>query len=163
MPANSPARTKTPAAAGPSALLMLAILAGAAVAVAVPALAAFILVALAPTTVAWIVETPAQRYLARTVGLTNLSGMVPAAYHFFEVGIGMPGLLKLLTQPVLWAMLYGAAAIGWGVYLTVPPLMVRITRHRIRRELRLLAIRRKQIVLEWGPEAAGEAEAAPDS
>ena len=135
-------------------LMLLCVLIGAGLAVAYPALASFLLVGLAPTLVAKIVETPSERHLAKCVGLLNLAGLIPIALAYVKLGLTMPGLARLLGDPINWAAIYGAAAAGWGLHLSVATLSVAMARRALDRQNRLLALRQKQLAHEWGPEVA---------
>ena len=135
-------------------LVLLGVLTAAGFAVAYPALAAFLLVGLAPTLVAKIVETPSERHLTKCVGLLNLAGVLPVAVSLAKLGFTMPGLARLLADATNWAAMYGAAAAGWGLHLSVATLSVTMARRKLERQNRLLALRQKQLIHEWGPEVA---------
>ncbi len=121
-------------------------------AILAPAMTLLIAVGLLPTVVAWVTRRPEQRYLVQTVGAMNVAAVVPAAFQLADSGPSSPGPAGVLLDPVVWAGLYGAAATGWGIYLTVPPLVQSFTRRSIDRQLRVIENRQRELVREWGTE-----------
>ncbi len=109
-----------------------------------------------PTFVAYVVDKSHEKYLAITVGLLNACGTVPALAKLWMQGQSYDAALDISGNPFHWLMAYGAAAIGWVVYLGLPPLLGHY--YGITSQARLLNHRRKQEVLvgAWGEEVRGE-------
>ncbi len=58
-----------------------------------------------------------------------------------------------------WFLAYGAAAVGWSLFLILPPILARY--YALTTETRLAVARRRQASLTeaWGKEVAGQGEA----
>ncbi len=93
---------------------------------------------------------------AITVGLLNACGALPALAELWMLGQSYDAALDISSNPFHWLMAYGAAAIGWLVYLGLPPILGHY--YGITSQARLLNHRRKQRVLveAWGEEVRGE-------
>ena len=109
-----------------------------------------------PTFVAYVVDKSHEKYLAITVGLLNACGALPALAELWMQGQSYDAALDISSNPFHWLMAYGAAAIGWVVYLGLPPVLGHY--YGITSQTRLLNHRRKQEVLvrAWGEEVRGE-------
>lgn len=109
-----------------------------------------------PTFIAYVVDKSHEKYLAVTVGLLNACGTVPALAMLWLQGQSYDAALDVSSNPIHWLMAYGAAAIGWVVYLGLPPVLGHY--YGITSQARLLNHRRKQEVLveAWGEEVRCE-------
>jgi hypothetical protein len=110
---------------------------------------------LVPTMVATVVDRYRAKYLTRTVGFMNVAGLAPLIIQLWTHGLTMDGVATLLSRPINWAMMYGAAGIGWVLFLGMPSLarvFVDIRADQLQRELKTRA---NQLVEEWGEEVAG--------
>ena len=116
-----------------------------------------------PTFVAYVIDKSREKYLAITVGLLNACGALPALVQLWLQGQSYDAALDISSDPLHWLMAYGAAAIGWVVYLGLPPVLEHY--YGITSQARLLNHRRKQEVLveAWGEEVRGEITEARDS
>ncbi len=115
-----------------------------------------------PTIVAYVIDKSREKYLAITVGLLNACGALPALAELWMQGQTYDAALDISSSPFHWMMAYGAAAIGWVVYLGLPPVL----RHYygITSQARLLNHQGKQQILveAWGEEVRGEITEARD-
>jgi hypothetical protein len=120
-----------------------------------------IAVNMVPTIVAYVVDRSYEKYLAITVGLLNVCGTVPAVAELWQRGQSYDAALSLASNPFHWAMAYGAAAIGWVVYLGLPPILGNY--YAITSQARLHDhLHRQQILVQaWGEEVCGEVTEAP--
>ena len=115
-----------------------------------------LMVAMAPTIVVYAIDRTREKYFAITVGLLNVCGTIPAEVNLWQRGQTYDAAFDIVSDPFYWLMAYGAAAVGWVIYLGLPPVFGHyygITSHS-----RLLNHTRKQQVLvqSWGEEVAGE-------
>lgn len=115
-----------------------------------------LMVAMAPTIVAYAIDRTREKYLAITVGLLNVCGAIPAEANLWQRGQSYDAAFDIVNDPFYWLVAYGAAAVGWVIYLGLPPVFTHyygITSHS-----RLLNHTSKQQVLvqSWGEEVAGE-------
>ena len=115
-----------------------------------------LVVNMVPTIVAYVVDRSHEKYLAITVGLLNICGTLPSLVKLWQNGQSYGAALSISSDPFHWLMAYGAAAIGWTVYLGLPPILEHY--YGITSQARLLNHQRKQQVLveAWGEEVRGE-------
>jgi hypothetical protein len=103
-----------------------------------------------PTAVAFLVDRSPRRDLARTVAAANAAGVVPPAMAFFQFGFSFAASFAVLAEPRNWLVMYGAAAIGWGLHAAMPPLARSLIEFRARQTEARLAARAAEIAVEWG-------------
>jgi hypothetical protein len=115
-----------------------------------------LIVNMAPTIVAYMVDKSREKYLAITVGLLNFCGTLPALAGLWQEGQSYDAALEISTSPFHWLMAYGAAAIGWVIYLSLPPILGHY--YGVTSQARLHNHQRKQQILveSWGEEVRGE-------
>lgn len=82
-----------------------------------------------------------------------------AGHHFAEA-------LATVAQPIYWLIAYTGAALGWGIFLGLPPLLRRY--YQVATDTRIKQLHKRQEELRdlWGDEVAGEeheAETTDDS
>lgn len=113
-------------------------------------------VEMVPTIVAYAVDRTRDKYLAITVGLLNICGALPAEVHLWQQGQTYAAAFRIVSDPFYWLTGYGAAAVGWAIYLGLPPVLTHY--YSITSTSRLLNHRRKQqaLIRAWGEEVAGE-------
>lgn len=122
----------------------------------VPPAALLTFIGMLPTVLAWIAEAPERRRISAAVGALNLAG-VGLAVYFFVIGGSDPGRLPAyLSKASVWVGMYGSAAIGWGLFMTIPPVIQAGDRYRRRQRLAELRRFRRHLVSEWGEEIAGK-------
>ncbi len=123
--------------------------------VLVPPAALLIFIGVMPTIVAWIAEAPERRGVAAAVGALNVAGVGLAVYFFTLGGVETGRLPRYLSQPSVWVGMDGSAAIGWGLFLTIPPVIQAADRFRRRQRLAELRRFRRKLTDEWGYEISG--------
>ncbi len=113
-----------------------------------------------PSAVAYVVDRSRTKYLTITVALMNFSGTLPGLGDLWQQGHSLAAATAIASDPFHWLSSYGAASIGWLIFLTVPPVLkafyVRTTMNRID------SLRRKQAALveTWGDDIS--APGTPD-
>jgi hypothetical protein len=112
-------------------------------------------VGMAPAIVAGIVDRHPKRYLLRTVGVLNLSGMVLPVAALIHAGINVAGAATVLFDPYKWLWMYGAASLGWLCYLGTPPIARYVVEERAKKLEQDLGKRAQTLVEEWGEEVTG--------
>ena len=108
-----------------------------------------------PTGVALLVDRSPRRYLAWTVGASNLAGMVWPVAALLRSELSLRGALHMLGDPRNWLAMYGGAAIGWGLSEAMPILARVILEFRANEAERKLRRRAAQLEDEWGGEVGG--------
>jgi hypothetical protein len=111
-----------------------------------------LLVGMAPTLVALFVDRRPEKYSAYCVGGFNLCGAIPYVLKLFMNGHDFQALAKVLSDPLAWIAMYGAAAVGWGVFHYTPEIVLRISTMKERQMIASLKKRQEQLVEEWGNE-----------
>lgn len=113
-----------------------------------------------PAFVAALVDNKPDKTAGITVGAMNLAGTVPAWLDLMSRGGQIDYALSLLMMPKTLLMAYGAAALGWVIYLQVPGLVSGVLVKRNQRRLAEIDRRQQELVRKWGSRIAGEAQAA---
>lgn len=113
-------------------------------------------ITMAPTVVAYIIDRTREKYLAVTVGLLNMCGTLPAEVELWSRGQTYNAAMDIVSNALFWLMAYGAAALGWVIYLMLPPILERY--YGITSQAQLQShLRKHQVLIEaWGEEVAGE-------
>jgi len=131
--------------------------------VLMPPAALLIFIGVMPTILAWIAEAPERRGIATAVGALNLAGVGLAVYFFTLGGAETARLPRYLSQPSVWVGMYGSAAIGWGLFLTIPPVIQAADRFRRRQRVAELRRFRRKLTDEWGHEISGPRHVSPET
>jgi hypothetical protein len=117
-----------------------------------------LLTGLVPTMVATLVDRYRAKYLTRTVGFMNLAGLTPLVVQLWSDGLSMVSVATILSRPANWLTMYGAAGIGWVLFLGMPSLariFVDIRADQLQRDLKARAA---HLVKEWGEEVTGKSK-----
>jgi hypothetical protein len=137
-------------AAGSSKMLIaLPLLAGAAV-VALPSLIV-LAVGIVPTLAARITDITPGRYATRCVGALNLAGIAPFLRNLWAGDNTLPAALHMISDPYTWLIAYGAAAIGWLLFMSVPNAVAMFKSIENEIMIKRLRARQEELVAEWGP------------
>ncbi len=118
------------------------------------------IIGMIPTFVAYVVDRDPEKSAPITVGGPNLCGCLPYVLDLWKHGhttiVSSFAGLKVFSDPMVWLVTYGAAAVGWTLYFVIPPLVANA--EIMRSERRIEALRQKKITLvqEWGPEVSGD-------
>jgi hypothetical protein len=103
-----------------------------------------------PAGVAFLIDRSPRHDLARTVAAANLAGVVPPAAALLHLEFSFAGALTILREPHNWLIMYGAAAIGWGLHAAMPALAGIVLEFRARQAEQRLQARAAEIASEWG-------------
>jgi hypothetical protein len=121
-----------------------------------------LLIGMMPTAVAAIAERRRSTHLTLTVGLLNFCGTLPGLVTLWEEEQAYATAARVATDAFFWMTAYGAAAVGWGIFLAMPLLLAGIygtlSSHRLERLKRHQA----RLVREWGEEIIASGAAAGD-
>ena len=157
--ADSSESAKIPAhGVGGGALATVAIALVTLLAVTALPLCLLLMAGLIPTMVAAMVDRFRARYLTRTVGAMNLAGIAPLAFRLWSDGLTLRAATDILLHPVSWLLMYGAAAIGWAIFLGMPSVARTFVDVRADHLQHQLKARAKVLVEEWGEEVTGQAK-----
>lgn len=116
-------------------------------------------VGLVPTLVALVTDRDPDKTAGITVGGLNFCGCMPFAIDLWKTGHSIPGVMSKLSDPLTWLVMYGAAAVGWFLYFTIPPLVASTEIGRAEKRIEALKKKRVALIQEWGPDVSGDEEA----
>ena len=109
-----------------------------------------ILTGMLPTIVSILIDRDPQRYTSMTVGLMNTAGVIPLLIKLWVMDESMETSLHLLSDPVSWLMMYGAATFGWLIFFTVPPIVQTLINQHLKLRISGLEHKQQAMVKEWG-------------
>lgn len=140
------------------ALVILVLLIG----VALPTVA-LIAFGLLPAIVAAIVDRTEEKSSTFCVGGLNFCGLFPYLLQLWLEDNSMSQATDLLTDPFVLAVIYGGAAMGWMLYLSLPPVIASFIQVMSQRRLTQLRAIQKEIIAEWGDEIIMDADLGDSS
>ena len=113
--------------------------------------------AMIPSLVALMVDQDPDKLGTITVAPINFCGALPTAMSLWSSNNTVPHALHLLSEPLAWLIMYGAAAIGWVLYFVIPPIISSFVVRRHQAEITRLTEHQEKLVAEWGADVAGSA------
>ena len=119
-------------------------------------------VGLLPTGVAFIIDRSDQKTGTFCVGGMNLCGVFPYVMKLWTENHTPSAAMEIISDVLSLLIMYAAAGFGWMIFLAIPPVTTTIL--SIIAQTRVNALREKQreIVEEWGPEAASTDDISAD-
>jgi hypothetical protein len=118
-----------------------------------------IAVTMLPTLAAWLVDRQPGRALAVSVGLLNFAGSLPGILQVWINGHDVAAARWVLSDAGVWLAAYAAAAVGWLLFIVLPPMLRAFYARATARRIRALQRRQEQLEKDWGPEVARDAVA----
>ncbi|CAO3434108.1 hypothetical protein [Azospirillum endophyticum] len=109
-----------------------------------------------PTIVAYVVDRDPDKSAPITVGGLNFCGCMPFAIDLWKHQHTIGAAAKIFADPLAWLVMYSAAAVGWGLYYGIPPLVAGMEITRAEKRVEVLKQKRVALVQEWGPDVAGD-------
>ena len=104
-----------------------------------------------PTLIAWLGDETKRRYTTRTVAGLNFVGVAPFVIKLWSSGHNdIAGAGRLITDPFAIVVMFGAAAIGWLMFLGFPGVVAAISTINANRRIAQLKDRQRALVEEWG-------------
>jgi len=107
-------------------------------------------IGLLPSLVAALVERGGSRYAWLCVGGINLSGLAPWLFDLWFGHHTIDYAIHLITSVQVLLVAYGAAGIGWLIYLSVPPIVSTFTAMTSQRRSAVLISKQKKLEDLWG-------------
>ena len=105
---------------------------------------------LLPAVVAWIIDRSTQKYATFCVFGMNFSGIFPFMTDIWFKEHSTDAATRILTNPFDLMVIYGAAAFGWMMFKTVPPVVATFMSAMLQHRVTTLREQQKIIVEEWG-------------
>jgi hypothetical protein len=112
-----------------------------------------------PTLVAWIVDRNPQKYSTFCVGGMNFCGVFPYLLDLWGGTHSVSNAVGILTNVFTLLVMYGAAAFGWMMFMTVPPVVSGFLTVMQQRRVAQLRAQQKRLIEEWGDAVAHPEEA----
>lgn len=109
-------------------------------------------VGMLPAMVAGYADTGRHRYAWMAVGGLNFAGVAP---YLFNMWFGLHTLteaFRILTSITPLLVMYGSAAAGWGLYITLPKVVHTFLALTQSRRLSKLRHQEKKLLEKWGDE-----------
>jgi hypothetical protein len=114
-----------------------------------------ILPGMMPTLVTLFIDRQRPRHLTYTVGVMNLSGVLPFLLALAKGRLSLQTAAAVLSDPMTWLVMYGAAAAGCLICAATSPLARLCLELQAAQKRRALEALAKAICQEWGEEVAG--------
>lgn len=105
---------------------------------------------MAPTWVAYITDRSRDKHLALTVGMLNFAGTLPAIIELWSRGQSHQMAMLLVGDVYVWAVAYGAAVAGWGIFGVMPSVVGGFYRMTTESRIKGLVKQQKALIAEWG-------------
>ena len=112
-------------------------------------------IGMAPSIIAYIVDVRAGKVTARAIGYLNFAGCLPYAFKLWTGQNTISGVIELVFDPSALMIMYSSAAVGWMLVFIMSPIMSAYLVVRHEAKLRLIASRQEALVKEWGKEVRG--------
>jgi hypothetical protein len=116
-----------------------------------------------PTFVALVVDRTSQKYAAVCVAALNFAGVFPYLLKLWQGLQTMDAANRIVTDVFVLFVMYGAAAFGWMLFATIPPVVQSFLAVLDQRRVAQLRADQKRIVEEWGESVARTQETAEKS
>lgn len=116
------------------------------------------LIGMIPTVVAHICDRDPDKTAPICVGAINICGILPFVMDLWKHQHTMQAAMKLLGDPFTWLVMYGAAAVGWGFYYLIPPIVTNFEVTMAEGRIESLLKKRRELMEEWGGEVAMDDE-----
>lgn len=109
-----------------------------------------------PTIVAYVIDRDPDKSAPITVGGLNFCGCMPFAIDLWKHQHTIGAAAKVFADPLSWLVMYSAAAVGWGIYYGIPPIVAGMEVTRAEKRVEVLKQKKVALVQEWGPDVAGD-------
>ena len=107
-------------------------------------------VGMTPSLVALVIDVTPGRYLARCVAGLNVAGTVPFIGTLWSGVNDISSAIAIVSDPFAWLTMYGAAAIGWLLFLGLPGVVTMLRSLNAKRRVNALRAIQKELMREWG-------------
>lgn len=109
-----------------------------------------LLVGMAPTLVAWIIDRTPKKYAAFCVGGMNFTGVFPSLLKLWAANPDVRAAITISFNPFDLTVMYGAAAFGWMLYQAIPPVVAAMIAVSAQHRIAQLRSRQRELIREWG-------------
>ena len=116
-----------------------------------------LVIGMAPSIVAFIIDKHPRKVMARAIGYLNFAGALPYALKLWTGQNTISGVMELVLEPTALMIMYSAAAVGWILNFIMAPIMSAYLAVRHESRARSIGIRQEELIKEWGSEVKGQA------
>lgn len=109
-----------------------------------------VLVGMAPTIVAYIIDRTPKKYAAFCVGGMNFTGVFPSILKLWDGNPDIRHAIAIAFHPFDLTVMYGAAAFGWMIYQAIPPVVAAMIAVSAQHRIAQLRGRQRELIREWG-------------
>ncbi|MSO70976.1 MAG: hypothetical protein EXQ88_03030 [Alphaproteobacteria bacterium] len=118
--------------------------------------ALLILVGLLPSLAAILIDREEGNPLTRAVAAANAVGILAVVLDFRSGPNTTAHALAALGNGLTLLKMFGAAGLGWMIYLGLPTIMLTFLEHADAARHKVLRKRQEELIKEWGAETRGE-------
>ncbi|MQX36992.1 hypothetical protein [Roseospira navarrensis] len=111
-----------------------------------------LVVCMLPTGVALVVDRSASRSGWLCVGGLNFAAMAPSLFELWFEDHSLEFATSVISDVFALMLIYGAAGIGWLVYMTTPRIISSVMEMTSSHRIEKLKAQQQRLVEEWGPE-----------
>ncbi len=123
----------------------------------IPAVAALLIVGLAPTIVSWLAnQSPNRKSQVLTVLAFNLAGTMPYLAKVVQSPRGLNLVMEITGDVFSWLVMYGAASAAMILLLAAPQVAALVLQMMAHDRLKSIATSQARLVDEWGEAVSGE-------
>lgn len=112
----------------------------------------FLIIALLPSVVAYLVDRSERRMAFQSVLACNLAGTMPFLSGMLKQGNSQAVVQTAMADMTTWFIIYSAAAIGWCMLWLWPHVAYFWLNMLAMKEIFRLELAQKKLLDEWGPE-----------
>ena len=116
-----------------------------------------------PTVVAFIIDRTPQRYSSYCVGGINFCGVFPFILELWAGDHTATAAVTILTDVFRLLLMYGAAGLGWMIYMAIPPVVSAFLRVNDQHKVAQLRKTQQDLIEEWGDDVATSREGSGKS
>ncbi len=112
----------------------------------------FLAFAMLPTLAAYLVDRNPDKYEWICVGGLNFAGCVPFLIRLWTVRHTLDAASDMLTDVFTLMAVYGAAGVGWLLFMALPPMVGVFMQMKAQRRIANLKATQQRLIQTWGPE-----------
>lgn len=109
---------------------------------------------MAPTLVAFIIDRSREKYATLCVAGINGCGVFPYLLDLWAGSHSINQAVTIMTDPFSLIVMYGAAAFGWMMFITVPPVITSFLGILAQKKVSILRAQQRKLIEEWGESVA---------
>lgn len=112
----------------------------------------FLVFAMLPTVAAYVVDKQKPKYEWICVGGLNFAGAAPFLLVLWSGRHTIDSAAAMLTDVFTLMAMYGAAGVGWLMFMGLPPVLGVFMQMKAQRRVAALKATQARLIATWGPE-----------